>query len=1256
MPRVTLATEEQARDLMYKIRRFAEGGFVDRNNFRQQELDALRAFPDKALKAFYARKILRLPGGIGAEVFGITTGLISQAEATGPTLSRSGRERLPNAYSAANASNSSSNELGVFNLPGGGVVATVVNNDVRRETFKNFARLAIVANRGADVVSFQPRLVSGYMNESDALFFKNTTLPLWRDEVALVMGGQNPPGSVGAAQPEATASNSLDYDVTSAGVMSMSNQNAEIATLIAAGTDREQATNLVEGLVNRMFNFTIPGRQGSTVDYRLHYFGSILNKPDSESIKSFIAQQMRLDVGQVTMGVRAGDLVGRFTLVRAEQTAPSQPESTDSTTLTSVRNPDGLNPVEMSGLRSLLESMNYPNTFLPALNQATPSENRIIGFNVEGGYNDSVPQRLRIYFKFDLNQTDASSRRLFNRINRAAENNGLGGGDFWSDFETGIGNVSYVLSMLSESASTATTTPSAASTQTAQPESATTPTVSQEWRMANSRIQAAIAEPLFIRLRMSGYSRRDVQDLAMFLARYRLRVRSIRERDAVRRMPQNLRLDVVGENSSARTFRNGTFLNFLRGTLRSIGNTDAEVQVLSPGGGIYQSATFRGTRRGQTPVGALVLPMGNESTTEQQGTTEQPASGFGVINASQRVRLGAAGWTDEEITRFANRIFVMDGRVAQVNVEPNTLIVEGTFTNRSEFYTSAMNLRDSALVSIHNRLPSQDADAMINEPEMRWSVTMRNIDQLRTSTERLSQPMTPTRGRNRQIVYLGNVIGPENRIYRSGDLMFTPNGTFSSGGGSRYSAMAFFYEPSQGSILSAPLGTIETNAGGSFANVMNYLTDNARLSSPGKLKAYYVGQNAIKVAKGIVGLQSVTFTPTRPAGNSAGTIEMEVDRIRVYIPSDFAQWASTEPMLSIFRGIAGGTASSGQQTSTGTAQQTSPITLLSPSQLKSLATSPYSFGFGLELEGFIRQGTRKKLSEKMRADGIKVYTTRGYRSKVPVSGEEPYRSGHIWRQESDSSVHGYDARDSGGSDPTGEGQTFELVSKILNSSADNKSGNNDWIPYIEKFCGSLAKNGVLIDPSSGIHIHVGYPNFNAEQTKNLFINSVLMIPVLKGLVSEAWKSRSYARFPNTADLARKLSTIANTSGSQGSVVGAYTAEFGRARYSYLNTSNFGLSEKPTFEYRFQGSSIEKDTMVNTIRILQQIWKASLKGVIPIKQGSGKEQDKILVDLLGLELFSFARNRYAETELPLESVRSSNRFPGFKFPINASSIT
>jgi hypothetical protein len=538
-----------------------------------------------------------------------------------------------------------------------------------------------------------------------------------------------------------------------------------------------------------------------------------------------------------------------------------------------------------------------------------------------------------------------------------------------------------------------------------------------------------------------------------------------------------------------------------------------------------------------------------------------------------------------------------------------------------------------------------------------------------------AEPTTAPTQRN-DIYFVGYQQAPAGRLFRSGNLPFIRRDTAQETG--EYSYMLYFWDDSRKEFYQLPAGRMRLLQGASLRgyDLLNLLTQDPQ----GQLKVYTSPQVNGLVSQAVLAFlntnpapSSVSFTPQRlPTRVADARIEVGYYNYGsdTYFsiegrPSRLARLANqTRDTIQRSDMPVGGTATASATPSitlltvggTATASATPSITLLSRSQLKTLATSPYSFGFGIEFEGFVREGTRKELSEKMREDGIKIYTTTGYRSKTPVRGEEPYRRGAKWRQESDGSVEGYDARSSGGSDPRGQGQTFEMVSVILNSSADNKSGNNTWIPELETYCDSLAKNGVLIDPSSGIHIHVGHPNFNAEQTKNLFINSVLMIPVLKGLVSEAWKDRGYARFPNDSNLTRKLSDIANAANDQRSVVRAYRGQFGSERYSYLNTSNFTSTEKPTFEYRFQGSSIEKDTMINTVRILQQIWKASLQGVIPIEQGSGKQQDSVLVDLFGKELFSFARNRYAETELPLARDRSSKKFPGYKFPINASSIT
>ncbi len=225
----------------------------------------------------------------------------------------------------------------------------------------------------------------------------------------------------------------------------------------------------------------------------------------------------------------------------------------------------------------------------------------------------------------------------------------------------------------------------------------------------------------------------------------------------------------------------------------------------------------------------------------------------------------------------------------------------------------------------------------------------------------------------------------------------------------------------------------------------------------------------------------------------------------------------------------------------------------------------------------------------------------------------------------------------------------------------------------------MQKSGAMIDPSAGVHIHVGYNNFNDEQTKNLMINTALMMPVLRGMVSEAWKGRSYAMMPpssrtdsesGTSDrngFKTSLKRIAETTNAS-RAVSAYSQNIQSGRSSLLNLTNFGSSSKPTFEYRLQGSTVESDTMINTVKLLQQIWKASLQGVIPIEEGVGKRQDKVLVDLLGLDLYTFCRNRFMETELPriagdddAPGMTSENRRrltkdkKGYNFPVSASSI-
>jgi len=566
------------------------------------------------------------------------------------------------------------------------------------------------------------------------------------------------------------------------------------------------------------------------------------------------------------------------------------------------------------------------------------------------------------------------------------------------------------------------------------------------------------------------------------------------------------------------------------------------------------------------------------------------------------------------------------------------------FTRRGNSLAGFQVLSLNVLNGERNAMTMQEGNRQFSTAN---NESIAQLDAATTATGTTIQPPEPT------------VEGAETRFYFMGSQAFSPGMTYRQEAQLFYdveglnltsderSYAFYFVSPQNGEYkLYRSVFSPMRLAVNSLVGLKEAWSDSGQLSEPRKLKLVEISdvQNKRRLRKMFLQahdntnayVSSMMMRPVR-SSNMQTSVDFEVIKRIGEIQPAFTDY---------LRGLVG--AANDGSTST-------QINILSQNQCRILSESPYSFGFGIEFEGFVREGTRKQLSENLRADGVKVYSTQGYQQTRPVRGEEQYVEGHRWRQEADSSVTGFQANTSGGYDPSGQGQTFEMVSVILNESVDNKSGNNDWIPEIEQYCEALAKNGVLIDPSSGIHIHVGYSNFDAEQTKNFFINSVLMLPVLKGLVSEAWKGRGYAKFPSNSNLASKLSKIANAGNTQNSVVNAYRDGFGEERYSWLNTVNYGSGRKPTFEFRFQGSSIEKDTMVNTIKILQQIWKASLEGVIPIEAGAGKSQDQVLIDLLGTPLYAFARNRYAETELPSATQMRSNSFKGFDFPISASQI-
>ena len=893
MPRVTLASNEAITEFISQVGELKNA--LNRTTSPCEDIPIARAaivqfeaFRDKAFKAFFARKILQLPPVYASQVFGVSPALISQA---GGNM---------NVYTLANENNSSNLEMGYFNLPNGRVVGIPITNEKRQAIFKAIVRTALIKIGGSDIPSFQIRMVAGYMSESDALAFR-------------------------------------------AGLPTM-------ASVYARCEEQGTTTETQTSETNAPMSATPP--QGGVQD---------------------------MDLSGTTRIIETG----------------------------------GLDAVQTSQLRSLFDALNYPPNTLPGIINATEGVNPLIGFGGASGnaLDVSNPSDIRVYFRFNGNAgvADAQQQRLRNRLNRVFRDVGVTENSFyeiepdgaalgvtfprvapasatatgpsqvtdqgaqfalkmaefgWSGVQvapflnkfrergieilsvgerqnlnstgeppavsvfvrtqssttgmiqlraamqeviTGFGGYSrplilrgvqgeYIIEIerpeeygLTATASTPTPPTSTSTTTEAGSTSGTTrESFVNEYQVRPDGFRQGISQVDYGRLRQNGYSSADVRRIVGFIFNYGLKVDSV---DLNTSNNPHLRVRVSSlTGRRGRSFRSGTFREFLRRRITSLGDSNDLVEVTSPRGRSYQSASFTGTRRGSRPVGILVMPLGNTA----------PASG-----------------------------------------------------------TSG------------NVVAEQMAASM--------------------------RP-TPTGGTSTQIVYLGYVRSQANLIYRSGELRFNKNNQFSGLTQSEsYSAMAFFFDPYTQRILSSPLGTLPPSSGSRLSEVLNSLS----LDTPGRLKGYSVPENARYVAQCLVGNRT-SFTPVRPSSDSPTLIA--VDRIRQYTMTEFNTFLGNTPAFETIR----------DGSVTGSESQTSRnlVNLLTTAQLKSLATSPYSFGFGLELEGYVRQGpynSRLKLAKNLREQGVKIYVSRGYRSTQPLNNEEAtFKRGSNWRMESDGSVGGHD--------------------------------------------------------------------------------------------------------------------------------------------------------------------------------------------------------------------------------------------------------
>lgn len=296
--------------------------------------------------------------------------------------------------------------------------------------------------------------------------------------------------------------------------------------------------------------------------------------------------------------------------------------------------------------------------------------------------------------------------------------------------------------------------------------------------------------------------------------------------------------------------------------------------------------------------------------------------------------------------------------------------------------------------------------------------------------------------------------------------------------------------------------------------------------------------------------------------------------------------------------------------------------------------------FGIEIEGWFAEKAKSDVADLMKRDGIKVKSTR-YHGSAP--------SGYF-KLEDDSSVKA-DGQQY-------EPRAFEMVSPILEGETGKKR--------LLEMLAQLRKYGAKTTASAGTHIHfpfsaLGDGDAGLQARKQLITNVLVLAPFLKATQVLYSQDRYYARDWTNIN-AQNLRELQNQT-SWRDVTSFVRRKFDAGRNflhikessAYMGTSNGG---PPTYEFRFPASNFEDDSVYQLVRLLDRIWTVSAKGYVPHspEMCQPRNAERWLTDLLGVELYSFWRNRIRDvypTHRYLKSSRDSeyDNFSGQEDPGN-----
>lgn len=265
--------------------------------------------------------------------------------------------------------------------------------------------------------------------------------------------------------------------------------------------------------------------------------------------------------------------------------------------------------------------------------------------------------------------------------------------------------------------------------------------------------------------------------------------------------------------------------------------------------------------------------------------------------------------------------------------------------------------------------------------------------------------------------------------------------------------------------------------------------------------------------------------------------------------------------------------------------------------------------FGIEIEGWFAEKAKSDVADLMKRDGIKVKSTR-YHGTAP--------SGYF-KLEDDSSVQAdgqsYDSR------------AFEMVSPVLEGETGKKR--------LLEVLGQLRKYGAKTTASAGTHIHfpfsaLGDGDAGLQGRKQLITNVLVLAPFLKATQVLYSQDRYYARDWTNIN-AQNLRELQNQT-SWSDVTSFVRRKFDAGRnFLHIKESGSRMGESygpPTYEFRFPASNFEDDSVYQLVRLLDRIWTISKDGYVPHspEMCQPRNAERWLTDLLGVELYSFWRNR------------------------------